>query len=194
MYLLIITMRREYLSKMIEVSIFVNKIESNFKFKNSFRKMMRKPKGISQEEFETKLCYKKHNVELHEYKMHKIIYNSKVIRVPKIYSYNKETKIMIMQKIHNMTISDYYGENAADVPVHIMSMIQDEIKKLYYYGVYYPDITGYNFIMYNNNIYVIDFEHAEFFNANAKSKKNIEINPYVHDFMNGLCKWNTEFT
>jgi tRNA A-37 threonylcarbamoyl transferase component Bud32 len=150
---------------------------------------MKKPRGISQEEFEAKFCFKKQNVDLHEYKMHKIIYNAKVIRVPKIYSYDKQTKVMIMEKIPNMTISDYYGENASDVPVHIMNQIQEEITKLYYYGVYYPDITGYNFIIHNNNIYVIDFEHAMFY-----TKKSIDINPYVHEFMNGLCKWNEEFT
>ena len=153
---------------------------------NKSKRMPKMPKGMSQEEFEKTMCFTKNHVELHEYKVHKMIYNSKIINVPRIYSYDKKTKTMVMQKIHNMTISDYYGENAEDVPSEVMSEIQEEMRKLYAYGVNYSDITGYNFIKHNNKIYVIDFEHATY------SNKNVQ-NSFMENFINGLCEWNQEF-
>lgn len=146
---------------------------------------MKKP--MSKEVFEATMCFTKANVELYEYKIHKLIYNLKLINMPKIYSYDRKNKIMIMEKIHNMNISDFYGENPENVPPDIFNKIQEAVKKLYYFGISYPDITGYNFIYYNNKIYVIDFEHAKFFTNSSK------IDPFIHKFISGSCEWNPEF-
>jgi tRNA A-37 threonylcarbamoyl transferase component Bud32 len=133
--------------------------------------------------------YTKNNVELNEYTIHKIIYNAGIINVPRIYKYDKNNKILIMEKIPNMCVSDFYGEDSSNVPNEIMKQIQEAVRNLFCYGVSYPDITGYNFIFHNNKIYVIDFGHASFFIKNKKSK----VDPFVEQFINGVCKWNPEF-
>jgi tRNA A-37 threonylcarbamoyl transferase component Bud32 len=103
---------------------------------------------MTQEEFEKTMCFTKHNVSEKEYKTHKLIYNLKIVNVPKIYSYDKKNKIMVMEKIFGMNISDEYGEEAKNVPPDIFKTTQEIIKKLYYFGIEYPDITVYNFIIY----------------------------------------------
>jgi len=149
---------------------------------NTFNEKIMRAK-MSKEEFEEKWCFTKKNVELGEYIIHKMVYNAGIINVPKIYSYDKKEKIMVMQKICNMSISDFYGDEAVNVPPEVMTTIQKQIKELYNYGVCYPDITGYNFIEYYGKIFVIDFGHAE---LNKKSE-------FVEKFINGLCEWNPDF-
>jgi len=144
---------------------------------------------LSKEEFEKDYCFTKHNVEEHEYKMHKIIYNLNIIPVPKIYRYDKENKIMVMEKIFNMNIADEYGEDACNIPEHIFEMMQETIRKLYYSGIEYPDITGYNFIKHKNKMYLIDFEHSKFFS----NKTMHEIDPFIIQFINGSCDWNPNY-
>ena len=150
---------------------------------------MKKPTKMTNEEFEKTYCFSKHNVEEHEYKMHKMIYNLKLIHVPKIYSYDKENKIMVMEKIFNMNIADEYGEDPCNIPRHIFEKIQEIIRKLYYAGIEYPDITGYNFIKYKNKIYLIDFEHSKFFSNETMN----QVDPFVIQFINGLCDWNPNY-
>ena len=148
---------------------------------------MKKP--MTEEEFENTMCFKKINVEENEYKMHQIIYNLDIINVPKIYKYDKETKTMIMEKIHNMNISDQYGEDAANVPKKVFKIMQEIIKKLYYSGIEYPDITGYNFIFHKNKMYLIDFEHSNFFTNETMH----QIDPFVIKFIKGACEWNPKY-
>jgi tRNA A-37 threonylcarbamoyl transferase component Bud32 len=135
----------------------------------------------------------KNNVEFKEYIIHKIVYNAGIINVPRIYEYDEINKILIMEKINNMCISDLYGEDASNVPNEIMQRIQEEVKKLFCYGVSYPDITGYNFILYKNKIYTIDFGHASFFITDGVINEKIVLDPFIKRFINGLCKWNPEY-
>lgn len=144
---------------------------------------------MTDEEFEKTMCFTKKNVGEKEYKIHQLIYNLKIVNVPKIYKYDKKNKIMVMEKIFSMNISDEYGEDPKDVPIEIFKTIQKIIKKLYYFGIEYPDITGYNFMSYNNKMYIIDFEHCSFFSN--KNTKNID--PFVKEFINGLCEWNPNY-
>ena len=46
------------------------------------------PKQVKDED----VYYTKENVSLCEYKMHKLVYNLHIVNIPKIISYNKETK------------------------------------------------------------------------------------------------------
>ena len=125
--------------------------------------------------------YTKYNVTSHEYTMHKYIYDLDIVNMPKIISYDKDNKIMVMERINNMNISDFYGEESHHIPKHIFEEIRKIIKILYDNNIEYPDITGYNFIDYNNNIWIIDFEHATF------------ISPFVKKFIDGLNAWNPDF-
>ena len=144
---------------------------------------------ITKDEFEKTMCFIKYNVEEKEYKTHKLIYNLKIVNVPKIYRYDRKNKIMVMEKIFNMNISDEYGEDPRNVPINLFIIMQKIIKKLYYFGIEYPDITGYNFIFYNNKMYIIDFEHCKFFSNKNKNG----IDPFIVKFKNGLCEWNPKY-
>jgi tRNA A-37 threonylcarbamoyl transferase component Bud32 len=137
---------------------------------------------------ELNYIYTKQNVSYKEYKIHKYVYGlSEIygIHVPRPYEYNYETRELKMQKIPNMCISDFYGETSENVPEEIFKEIQKIIILLYNHHVYYPDITGYNFIEYNGHIWILDFGHASICNK-------ID-DPFVIKFMSGLCKWNSDF-
>jgi tRNA A-37 threonylcarbamoyl transferase component Bud32 len=148
----------------------------------------------SQEELEFELesnkCFIKHNVESHEYKMHNLVYNMGIVNVPKIYKYDKKNKILYMQKLHNMSVSDYYGENNADISSELFENIRNIIALLHEKNIIYPDITGYNFVKYNSKLWIIDFEHA---NHALSLKENDENKIFVETFLNGLNEWNPNF-
>ena len=132
----------------------------------------------------------KENVSLTEYKMYKYVYNLDIVNIPKIYSYDKKSKLMITQRIPNETVAYNYGENPDDCPEEIFNKIRETINTLYDNYIEYPDITGYNFIEYQNKIWIIDFEHAK-----IMTDENIKnIDPFVEKFIYGCCnEWNSTY-
>jgi RIO-like serine/threonine protein kinase len=131
----------------------------------------------------------KNNVSAQEHMMQKFVYDLKIVNVPKIISYNKKTKTMVMEKIANCNISDFYGEDIDLISDELYENIRIIVKTLYENGIEYIDVTGYNFIEDDDgNIWVIDFEHATFIKKQKKQK-----NKFVQDFINGTKKWNNEF-
>jgi tRNA A-37 threonylcarbamoyl transferase component Bud32 len=126
--------------------------------------------------------YIKYNVEINEYKIHKYIYNLNIVNIPKIYYYDKKDKFMIMQKIANQCLSDEYGESSKNINKNLFNKIREIIKKLYLNNIEYPDITGYNFIEYNNKMWIIDFGDAKF-NTNINNK-------FIIEFIKGKNEWN----
>lgn len=133
--------------------------------------------------------YIKKNVEQNEYNMHKYVYDLKLFHVPKIISYDNENKVMTMEKINGMNISDMYGEDVENVPNEIFEIIVNIIKTLKLHDIEYPDITGYNFIEDKNTygkIWIIDFEHS-------KMNKSI-TNPNINSICNNVKKWNPDFS
>jgi tRNA A-37 threonylcarbamoyl transferase component Bud32 len=141
---------------------------------------------ITEEEFKEKYCFEKKNVSIYEYKIHKYVYDLNIVNTPKIYSYDKECKIMIMQKINHNCISDMYGEEDNHINDDLYSKIRDIIISLYNENIEYPDITGYNFVEdKDGKIWIIDFEHSRY----EINKKN----SFVKKFMNGFNGWNPEF-
>ena len=130
----------------------------------------------------------KNNVSDHEFKMHNYIYSLGVFNVPKIINYDKKNKTLTMEKINGMNISDMFGENSENVPDGIFSYVNTIIKNLKILNIEYPDITGYNFIIDNNDndkIWIIDFEHSKINNAIN--------NQFILDICNGEKKWNPDF-
>ena len=129
--------------------------------------------------------YTKNNVSIHEYEMHKYIYDLNLLNIPKIISYDADNKVLKMEKINNYNISDMYGESSENVPISIFSEIRDIINILYNNNIIYPDITGYNFIESDGKMWIIDFEHSYFIKNN--------IDNFVLKFINGLNQWNPQF-
>jgi tRNA A-37 threonylcarbamoyl transferase component Bud32 len=131
------------------------------------------------------LYYIKHSVSLKEYEMHKYVQRLGIVNVPKILAYDRDTRIMLMERVNYMNVADYYGEKDADITPELFQKIQKIIKTLYDNNVVYPDITGYNFIEYNGKIWIIDFEHSNF--------KPLLQDDFVVQFINGTNKWNPQF-
>jgi len=131
----------------------------------------------------------KENVSLTEYKMHKYVYNLDIIKIPKIYSYDKETQIMVQQRIPNESVAYNYGENPEDCPKELFDKIRETIHILYNNHIEYPVITGYKFIEYQNKIWVIDFEHAKIIGANSEKERD----PFVEKFIYGFNGWNPKY-
>lgn len=129
--------------------------------------------------------FTKENVSLNEYKIHQYVYNLGIVNIPKIYDYNKETMTLKMQKINNMCLSDFYGEESDCIPEELFTKIRNIIQTLYDHNIEYQDITGYNFIEKDNKLWIIDFEHAYF-------KKNIN-NKFIKHFLDGNNSWNPDF-
>ena len=133
--------------------------------------------------------YIKEDVEEREYFIQKYVYSLKIrgLNVPKPVHYNKKTKQLVMAKIHGMNISDMYGDDIANVPDKVFQKLRRIMKQLRQHEILYPDFTGYNFILDNNQerIWVIDFGHASFCT---------EIDdPFVLSICEGEKHWNSEF-
>lgn len=101
----------------------------------------------------------KRNVEEHEYLMHKYIYDLNIVNIPKIYDYDKKTKIMIMEDLNQLNIADMYGDDLLNNE-EMFDNIRNIILKLYENGIIYVDITGYNFVETKKGLYILDCEHA----------------------------------
>jgi tRNA A-37 threonylcarbamoyl transferase component Bud32 len=130
--------------------------------------------------------YTKENVSLCEYKIHKYVYNLKIVNIPRIKSYNKKTKQMKMVRVGTMSLSDYYGETEEHISDELFAKIRNIIQTLYDHDILYIDITGYNFIENDDKLWIIDFEHATY-NHPRKTDQ------FVERFLEGHNGWNPEF-
>ena len=132
----------------------------------------------------------KKSVSLHEYAMHKYIQSLEIVNLPKIISYDLHNKTLTMEKIPNDCVSNVYGENDEDVDGEIYNKIRKVIKRLYDNDIEYPDITGYNFIEYQNKLWIIDFEHTKFCDTTKKDNNHTK---FIKKFIKGHNGWNPEF-
>ena len=92
-----------------------------------------------------------------------------------------------MEDLGEMCIADMYGENIKDMPESILINIYDILRRLYLEcDIEYIDITPYNFIETNAQLWIIDFG-----DANDIPKKD----PFLKElFQKGsLTRWNSEF-
>ncbi len=138
------------------------------------------------------MSYIKHNVSFKEFMMHEYIYNlslasNGLLNVPKINDYDVINEIMTMENIPHMCVSDFYGEEACDINADLFAQIRTVIRFLYENHIIYPDITGYNFIEYDDKLWIIDFEHSDF----KSHTRNIFVDEFVSD--DDYNKWNPWF-
>ena len=138
------------------------------------------------------MSYIKHNVSYKEFMMHEYIYNlslasNGILNVPKINDYDVDNQMMTMENIPHMCVSDYYGEKATDISHDLFDKIREIIRYLYDNHIIYPDITGYNFIEYDEKIWIIDFGHSDF----QTNERNVFVEEFVHN--EKYNKWNPWF-
>jgi len=130
----------------------------------------------------------KENVSHHEYLMQQYVHSLDILNVPKVVSYNKNTKRLVMAKVHGMNVSDTFGEKVDDVPNTVFDKLVDIMKTLVLHNLCYPDFTGYNFIIDENDddkIWIIDFEHSY--------SSNEVDDPCIEAILGGNKMWNPEF-
>ena len=126
----------------------------------------------------------KKNVSVDEYNLLEHVHNFNIVNVPKPMKYDPLKKELIMEKIPELNISDTYGEEPENVPEYVFDRIRIIIKNLYENDVIYPDITGYNFIEWNEKIWIIDFGDAYHKDGNHRH------DPFVRKFIKGYNGWN----
>ena len=129
----------------------------------------------------------KNDVSYGEYLIHNMVYNIGGFNVPQIFEYNADEKCLTMQKLEGMSVSDMYGERFENVPQFITDEIRNIISKLYSLNIYYPDITGYNFMYINKKVWIYDFGHA-ICSANIPDKVK-----FIKSFIKGKKSWNPDY-
>lgn len=136
------------------------------------------------------MSFIKKDVAFNEYKIQELIYNKNIINIPKVFEFKQvEGKYgnLIMEKIPELNISDMYGAEFKNIPDYIIEETRAIISILYNNHIEYPDITGYNFIEYDNKIWLIDFEHAKINNDYST------YDPFILEFINGSNNWNPKY-
>jgi tRNA A-37 threonylcarbamoyl transferase component Bud32 len=132
--------------------------------------------------------YIKHKVNKKEHFMQQYVYQLNIVNVPKIIYYDEESEIMIMKKVGDMSLSDYYGDNADDIPNESFDQVVKIVRNLVLHNIEYPDLTGYNFVEDNDGkVWIIDFGHSQ-----MMTTKHID-NIHIQNICNGYKKWNPEF-
>ena len=79
--------------------------------------------------------YTKKNVNMHEYVVHKYIYDLNIVNTPRIVRYNLNQKKMTLEHIGNDNISNVYGDLPSEIPDYIFAKIREIILKLYNNGI-----------------------------------------------------------
>lgn len=133
--------------------------------------------------------FTKKDVSYKEYLIHKMVHNMGICS-PRIYDYNSDEKIMKMQKIPGMSIADMYGEDFKSVPKKIIKEIRKIVLQLYGAHIYYPDITGYNFMYADKKVWVIDFGDAF---CQVTDEREYDSVQFIEEFICGKNGWNPEY-
>lgn len=128
------------------------------------------------------------NIADSEYKIHQKATELK-IPCPKIIDFFVENGkyILIMELLNGKSLADIYGDDPKKIPSSYWKQIHQIIHNLYYNDIHYLDITAYNFMLVKENnkdkIFIVDFGDA----------RNIKINWFLKDFIDGLNEWNPDF-
>ena len=103
---------------------------------------------------------------------------------------------ILMEYLDELCLADKYGENSSDIPDELWNKMRDILIILYESeGIEYIDITGYNFIEKQNQIYLIDFGHARWTkpnNNNNKLPSNWFLRKFI-DYSNSTNEFNPDF-
>lgn len=131
-------------------------------------------------------AFTKQNVSWNEYMIQRYVYEQHVVKVPKVLSYDETTKTLVMTKIPQMCIADMYGDSPENTPTHLFEEVRAILTNLRDIGINYPDISPYNFIEHNDQVWIIDFGHASIVSK--------QYNPFMVKFIEeGHNGWNPEY-
>ena len=73
--------------------------------------------------------------------------------------------LIFMENLDADCLADVYGEDPDDIPEWIWDRIRIMVETLLdKEGIEYIDITPYNFIEKDNQVYMVDFGHAKYVN------------------------------
>ena len=86
------------------------------------------------------------------------------------------------------TLSNIYGEDSNKIPDWIWTEIRYILNTLVDYGIEYVDITPYNFMEVDDKIFVIDFGDANYI------RKEVPMNWFLKEFLDGYNGWNPDFS
>jgi RIO-like serine/threonine protein kinase len=108
-------------------------------------------------------------------------------RVPPVCSWDGE--VLSTVRIGQMCLADMYGAADEKLPAKLWNEVRAIVKTLFDGGLYYYDITGYNFIEdTGGKVWIVDFEHAKA--ADSPDAKN---HNYLLRFLTGKNGWNKYF-
>lgn len=94
-----------------------------------------------------------------------------------------------MARVNEMCLAHKYSDDPIDIPFKYWTEIHRIVNVLYECeGIEYVDITPYNFIEYNDKIYIIDFGHA--FYKNEKKDRNWFHKEFIEE---ETMYWNPDF-
>ena len=136
------------------------------------------------------LFFVKAGVAPREYEVHTRVLQVAGLRVPQILCYDPERQILIMEKVPGgMSIADFYGADFEAVPSSVVESVRSAVGRLVAAGVAHPDLTGYNFMLdEENQLWCIDFGHAQL------AEDPDDVDPFIRQFVTGAVdSWNPEF-
>lgn len=132
--------------------------------------------------------YVKHGVSKHEYEIHKYVFESGKVLTPKIIEYDEEKKVLVLEQLDGMSVSDKYGDAYEKVPKRVQNKIRKNIKELKKLGIIYVDITGYNAYETPKGIYQLDYGDAKWEGDETEEEKE-----YLNNYLKGIEGWNPEY-
>ena len=131
--------------------------------------------------------YVKRDVTAHEVAMQRRALE-RGVPCPEIVDWDPDARTLTMRRLPGMSVSDFYGENASAVPSEVFSRIRRLVEHLVdVAGLDFPDLTGYNIMVYNEQMWIIDFEHAR------EVQRRDDCCEFVQRFLAGEDSWNAEF-
>jgi tRNA A-37 threonylcarbamoyl transferase component Bud32 len=111
---------------------------------------------------------------------------ARYVRCPKVLNCFKEGDLgfLAMERLEASALSDLYGHEAENIPNELWKSIHRIVYKLFQADIHYIDITPYNFMVDGRGkLFVIDFGDA----------KEIKVNWFLKEFMDGENSWNPDF-
>ena len=120
---------------------------------------------------------------------------------PKILSVTKNSSecIIHMEKINALCLAESWGDQPSHIPVKFWKQMRCIVKLLFLReGIEYIDITPYNFLEKNDQIYLIDFGHAYFTPDKSKiTPSNWFLKKFIaelsNDELDELNQYNPDF-